>query len=164
MTSPTHCRGNILDLVISSVTDSVLTDESVEPLLTDHHIIMCKLVSAEPRPVQKEIFYRNRHEAVRARGLVDSLLVTPPAHDIDSLCDQYTSQLLAIIDKHAPVIRRTINVRPRQPWRTDDLQRMGQQVRRAERKWRHTRLTVHREIYTDLRDAFKQSIASAKYV
>ena len=26
------------------------------------------------------------------------------------------SQLLTLIDKHAPVIRRTINVRPRQPW------------------------------------------------
>ena len=39
---------------------------------------------------------------------------------------------------------------------------MRQQVRRAERKWRQTRLTVHREIYTDLRDAFKQSIALAK--
>ena len=72
------------------------------------------------------------------------------------------SQLLTIIDKHAPVIRRTINVRPKQPWRTDDLQRMKQQVRRAQLKWRHARLTVYREIYVDLRDAFKQSIASAK--
>ena len=89
-------------------------------------------------------------------------MVTSPAEDSDSLCEQYMSQLLTIIDKHAPVIRRTINVRPRQPWRTDDLQRMRQQVRRAERKWRHTRLTVHREIYSDLRDALKQSIALAK--
>ena len=41
VTSPTHCRGNILDLVISPVTGSVLTDVSVESLLTDHHAIIC---------------------------------------------------------------------------------------------------------------------------
>ena len=37
-------------------------------------------------------------------------------------------------------------MRARQPWRNDDLQRMRQNVRQAERKWRHTRLVVHRQI------------------
>ena len=57
-----------------------------------------------------------------------------------------------------------IDVRARQPWRTDDLQQMRQETRRAERRWRRTRLVVHREIYTDARDAFnfKRRIASAK--
>ena len=130
VTSSTHCRGNILDLVISPVTGSVLTDVSVESLLTDHHVIMCKLVTAKPRPVRKEIFYR-KYASIGmkqfTRDLIDSPLVTSPADNIDSLCEQYMSQLLTIIDKHAPVIRRTINVRPRQPWRNDDLQRMRQQ-------------------------------------
>ena len=129
MTSSTHCRGNLLDLVISPVTGSVLTDVSVESLLTDHHVIMCKLVAAKPRPVRKEIFYR-KYASIDmkqfTRDLIDSALVTSPADDIDSLCEQYMSQLLTIIDKHAPVIRRTINVRPRQPWRNDDLQMMRQ--------------------------------------
>ena len=43
MKSATHYRDDILDLVISPVTGSVLTDVSVESLLTDHHIIVCKL-------------------------------------------------------------------------------------------------------------------------
>ena len=66
------------------------------------------------------------------------------------------------MDKHAPTIRQKTNVRPRQPWRTDDLQSMRRDVRRAERKWRQTRLVVHRQIYTDVRDAFKKGIATAK--
>ena len=60
------------------------------------------------------------------------------------------------------MIRQTINVRPKQPWRTDDLQSMRRDVRRAERKWRQTRLVVHRQIYTHVRDAFKKGIATAK--
>ena len=43
MKSATHYRDDILDLVISPVTGSVLTDVSVESLLTDHHITVCKL-------------------------------------------------------------------------------------------------------------------------
>ena len=57
--SATHYRDNILDLVITPVTGSVSTDVSVESLLTEHHIIGCKLVSNKPRPIRKEILYRN---------------------------------------------------------------------------------------------------------
>ena len=129
--------------------------------MTDHHIIVCKLVSNKPRPIRKEIIYRNIaaiDKQTFAHDLCDAQLVTTPADDIVTLCDQYKSQLLALIDDHAPVIRRTVNVRARQPWRNDDLQRMRQHVRQAERKWRHTRLVVHRQIYTNLRDTFKHSI------
>ena len=165
VTSATHYRDNILDLVITPVTDSIVTDVSVESLLTDHHIIVCKLVSNKPRPIRKEIIYRNIaaiDKQTFAHDLCDTQLVTTPADDIVTLCDQYKSQLLALIDDHAPLIRRTVNVRARQPWRNDELQRMRQHVRQAERKWRHTRLVVHRQIYTNLRDTFKHSISSAK--
>ena len=112
--SATHYRDNILDLVITPVTGSVLTDVSVESLLTDHHIIVCKLVSNKPRPIRKEIIYRNISAIDKqtfARDLLDSPLVTTPADDIETLCGQYKSQLLVLIKDHAPVIRRTVNVR-----------------------------------------------------
>ena len=92
--SATHYRYNILDLVITPVTGSVLTDVSVESLLTDHHIIVCKLVSNKPRPIRKEIIYRNISAIDKqtfARDLLLSSLVTTPADDIEKLCDQYKS-------------------------------------------------------------------------
>ena len=49
--SATQYRDNILDLVITPVTGSVLTDVSAESLFTDHHVIVCKLVSHIPRPI-----------------------------------------------------------------------------------------------------------------
>ena len=39
-----------------------------------------------------------------------------------------------------------VNVCARQLWRNDDLHRMRQNVRQAERKWCHTWLVVHRQI------------------
>ena len=76
---------------ILPVTGSVLTFVS-ESLVTDHHVIMCKLVSAKPRPVRKERFYR-KYTAMDmkqlAHDLIDSPLVTSSADDIHSLCEHY---------------------------------------------------------------------------
>ena len=93
-----------------------------------------------------------------AQDLATSPLLTAVG-DTQTLCEQYNNELSVIIDNHAPLIRRTVNVRPRQPWRTDEVLSTRRQ---AERKWRHPRLHVHRHIYTDLRDAFKKTIAHAK--
>ena len=154
VSSATHCRGNILDLVITPSTNSVITDVSVESLMTDHHAITCGMVCTKPRPLRGKIKYR-KFAAIDnnlfAHDLNNSTLVTCPATGI-----------AAVVNKHAPIIQRTIHVRARQPWRTDDLQQMRQETRRGERRWRRTRLVVHREIYTDARDAFKRRIASAK--
>ena len=84
------------------MTGPGLTDVSVESLLTEHHIIVCKLVSNKPRPIREEIIYRNRSAIDKqtfARDLLDAPLVATPADD-----DQFKSQLLVLNNDHAPVI------------------------------------------------------------
>ena len=148
VSSATHIKGNILDLVIAPATDSVISDVSVGALLTDHHAIVCHLNLPKPRPVQKQITYRKYCSIDNIKFAQD--LATSPLHtavgDTQTLCEQYNNELSVIIDNHAPLIRRTVNVRPRQPWRTDEELSTRRQVRQAERKWRHTRLHVHRQI------------------
>ena len=152
--SATHVRGNTLDLIITAVVSSVITDVTVDSLLSDHHVILCRLPLPKPRPVRKQIRYR-RYGAIDNYlfecDLLASSFVTAPVGNTQTQCEQFIHELSTIMDKHAPMIRQTINVRPIQPWRTDDLQSMRRDVRRAERKWR---LVV--------RDAFKKGIATAK--
>ena len=59
-----------------------------------------------------------------AHDLNNSTLVTCPASDIDSLFEQYNTGIVSLMNKHAPIIRRTIHVRARQLWRTDDMQQL----------------------------------------
>ena len=131
VSSATHCRGNILDLVITPSTNSVITDVSVESLMTDHHAITCKMVYTKPRPLRKTIEYR-KYAAINtnvfAHDLNKSTLVTCPASDIDSLFEQYNTGIVSLMNKHAPIIRRTIHVCPRQPWRTDDMQQLRRET------------------------------------
>ena len=162
--SATRVRGNTLDL-ITPVMASLITDVTVDSLLSDHHVILCRLKLPKPRPTRKQIRYR-RYGAIDNDlfecDLLASSFVSAPVGDTHTQCEQYNNELSTIMDKLAPMIRRTTNVREEQPRRTYDLPSMRRDVRRAERKWRQTQLVVHRQMYTYVRDAFKKGIATAK--
>ena len=48
---------------------------------------------------------------------------------------------------HAPVQTKHIKVRPLVPWYNQDIHAAKQELRKAERQWRHKKLEVHREIF-----------------
>ena len=54
--------------------------------------------------------------------LEDSMLITSPLNDDLSLAfDQFNSTLQSMIDNHAPIIRRSVTLRPYAPWFTDKI-------------------------------------------
>ena len=44
------------------------------------------------------------------------------------------------LDRHAPIITKTVTKRPSVPWSNDDVKSAKKEKRRAERKWRRTKL------------------------
>ena len=63
---------------------------------------------------------------------------------------------------HALLITRVIIIRPKKPWYNSELSDAKRQPRRGERRWRQTRLLVHRDIYTSLRDVYRENWVAAK--
>ena len=51
----------------------------------------------------------------------------------------YNSELLAIIDNHAPLATQQVTIRPAAPWYTDAIKCEKRIRRRLERRWRVTR-------------------------
>ena len=49
-------------------------------------------------------------------------------------------------------------MRPMTPWHTSELAEGKRALRRAERHWRRSGLTVHRQICTDLRNTFRKAL------
>ena len=52
------------------------------------------------------------------------------------------------MDKHAPVKRRVVTIRPAALWYTNEVSVEKRKRRRLERKWRRTRLQADRQEYT----------------
>ena len=52
----------------------------------------------------------------------------------------YNSTLKVVLDKHAPLITRSVKERPRVPWFNEEIKTAKRERRKAEKRWRRTRL------------------------
>lgn len=68
--------------------------------------------------------------------------------DLNESVNQYTTVLEEIYNRLAPRQSRWIAHRPHAPWYNSDLRLAKRKKRQAERTYRKTGLTVHKEIFT----------------
>ncbi|GFS07905.1 reverse transcriptase-like protein [Elysia marginata] len=77
------------------------------------------------------------------KNKLSSILSKDPPRNIDSL----NSALSKLLEDAAPMRRRTVKPRPPAPWLTPQVKAAKQERRKAERQWKKSGLTVHRDIY-----------------
>ena len=75
--------------------------------------------------------------------------------------DSYSAGLRAVMDCHAPLVTRCVCHQRSAPWLTDEI-REAHRRRQAERRWRSTRLTVHREIFIKEQATVKRYIRDTR--
>ena len=78
------------------------------------------------------------------------------------LLSVYNTCLRQTLDHHAPLISRTVTDRTSAPWMTLEVKQAKVERRIAERKWRQSGLTVHREMYAKQRSLVSNLISKAK--
>jgi hypothetical protein len=140
---PTHRHLHTLDLVITTV-DSLLS-----PVIThtvnspsDHFPVFSSLniTPPKPSPLSKHSFRRiksiNIHSFIL--DILSSTLITRPPSNLSDLVDCYNSTLSSLLNKHAPVITKTLRFKPSNPWFTPVLHKLKLARRRLERIWSHT--------------------------
>jgi hypothetical protein len=100
--------------------------------------------------------------------IIDShrpLHVTPALtypHSIDRIVDCFTVSIGNVLDKHAPVCTGKRPIRKLLPWWSTDTMRTKRVLRKIERRWRSSRLEVHRLEYLSMKKQFHRKINSAK--
>ena len=164
---PTHKSGHTLDLVITRSSDNFVNNITVKQHLLDcvHFPIFAHLSLEKKIPVVREIEYRK----IRAIN-VDHFRSDLKCHlsncdftdDTKNLCDVYNAVIKEVVDQHAPLRKRKLAVRDRSPWISDEIQLARRNRRKAERKWRATRLTIHRDIYKEQRHHVTELIKRSK--
>jgi hypothetical protein len=80
----------------------------------------------------------------------------------NDLLEQYNSTITNLIDKHAPIKKGIVTIRPVTPWYNEAIHAARVERRKCEARWRSSGLTVHREIYKDSRNQVTSLIKKAK--
>ena len=140
---PTHEHGHILDLVITRQVDGILSGlPVVDRMFSDHLSVLSTLNVPKPNTTVKERAYR-KIKAIDidslTKDLEESDLCRDTPAELAELVHCYNTTLADLLDKHAPLQRKRVTVRPRVPWYNDDILAAKRMRRKAERKWRATK-------------------------
>ena len=161
---PTHRRGHTLDWLITNRATDVLDLTVVDMLLSDHFVISFDLLLRKPVREKRKIISGN----IRAidihdfRTDVHNLLGSATQSDSTDPQGVHNTCLRQLLDRHAPLVTRTVTDRTSAPWMTLEIKQAKEQQRLAERKWRKSGLAVHRKIYVKQRNLVSDMISKAK--
>ena len=163
---PTHIHKHTLDLVITRITECILTGISIkDPCLSDHKAIIFKTMLEKPKCFRKTIKFRNWKAldfTAFMNDISQSALVTSPPDNVTDIVSKYNDTLCELADKHAPLIEKKVTVRPRAPWYTNDIHEAKRMRRRLEHKWLKTALTVDWLAYKDQCQVVNNCIIESK--
>ena len=150
----THKNGHTLDLVITREEQSFIQNLLVfDPALSDHFMIRCNLDFGK-NVAQDQMLSFRRLRAIDmykfSSDLEESALIKSPLNDDLSLViDQFNSTLQSMIDNHAPIIRRSVTLRPYASWFTDEIKVAKRKRRKLERQWRAHNTEANHLLYTE---------------
>ena len=125
---PTHIHEYWLDSLITRT--SCLAVRSAVRLvsacdgLSDHFLVVLELEFPRPKCVRKKITFRrtNKIDLDNLKNdILNSDLKIKPEKEHPKLCKQYDTILQTILDKHAPLLTKTVSERPPTPWMTQEI-------------------------------------------
>ena len=148
---PTHSDNHTLDLIITPVLSSLdSTSVSILPYTpSDHFPVICSFNLSKSNTVSKLITKSFRcinsiDTDQFCSDLENSALITCPTADLNDLVQQYNITLSTLLDKHAPLITKT--VKESNPWFSSELRKLKAACRKAEIKWRPTHSSLWKTI------------------
>ena len=148
----THRAGHILDLVITRNDENIVQSVTVQDsCISDHYTVMCELRFKKPRFERKTITFRKLKSVdinSFSEDIEHSRLFLESPNDLTREVELYNSELLNILDNHAPLATQQVTIRPAAPWYTDEIKCEKRIRRRLERRWRVTRQSSDRLNFT----------------
>ena len=164
---PTHTKGHTLDLLITRSTETFISNIEVKDMcLSDHFWVHFSSNFTKPGITKKHVKYRNISKICRdsfINDICNSALSTPEnVHNISDLVKIYNTVLSELLDKHAPLKERVFTLHNNAPWYTSEISNTKRECRKAERRFRRTGLTIHKQIFSELQIHMHSLIDTAK--
>ena len=159
---PTHKSGNILDRIFTKVI-SDLSVISCKPtkFVSDHALVLCETSLKRDDVTRKQITYRIMDD-VNYEHMADDVVLDPMLDDFDLVVENFHHSLKDAFDKHIPAHTKSVSLRRKVPWFTDDVRDAKRQMRRRERLWHKYKSDELWTAFRVARSHYKKMLYSAK--
>ena len=160
----THRSGHILDIWTDDhFVTSVIAEDHGFP---DHFPVFIETCLDKPHPQKTTVSYRPikriDRDALKSAILQSPLTNMDPELPLEEQVSLYASALSSILNEMAPLKKKTIATRRQAEWYNERIREAKQLRRRAERKWRGSRLHVDREAFMEHRQKVNELIEASK--
>ena len=167
VTQSTHKSGNILDLLIHREnSDFDIQDIHSDFCISDHTFVMANISTLCPVPIHKQIQTR-KLRSVDYDNFEDDILTAAEEiiknDNLEDLIDNYDNKLANILEKHAPVVTKTVMVRGEVPWFNVKAKELKAKMRRAERIWSCSRTCENWNHFKEARNKYRYHLNHSKY-
>ena len=82
--------------------------------------------------------------------------------DVEVISTEFDNVLSNLLDRHAPLISKSVSLRPHAPWYDDAIRNQKRERRRYERQYCKSGLEVHRQMYRDQCNIYAEMVDKAK--
>ena len=114
--TPTHLCGHTLDLMITREINSLIgTTPISDCYFSDHCTVLCDLTLRKPALAVKQVSYRKLKTIDISEfksDLRQSSLCRDVPQDLNKLVASYNSVCSGVMDKHAPIFKKTMSLGP----------------------------------------------------
>jgi hypothetical protein len=154
VSSATHDKGRLLDLVISRNDDLSVVNLNLTPGLADHHAVLFETLTQIYQLPTNNMVSRQYNKIDLDNFSIDlwngaTLLLVGIHNDIclDEFVDMWNSSVTSVLDKWSPKKVRRIRTHINVPWFNNELRKSNQLLRRAEGAWPTSKSTIYYELY-----------------
>ena len=166
ISTPTHRGGNTLDLVISHKDSTLVADCTIDDLNSDHNCILFKLYLPNSRKKKiKKITFRKTKSIIMTNFAKDIGNKLPESklrnNSLNQLVQLYNSTT-EVLDKHAPLTVKNVTQRQPTPWVNEDIKNLKAAKRKAEKRWRKSKLTSDWEAFKQKRNALNSTLSNLR--
>ena len=134
---PTHKSGNILDLILSDIQQTVSVMTTAPGLyLSDHRAVIATLNSKRLNPT---FSYK---QVCRLKDITQEQLTkefrpenVPLSSKLEEIVLKLNNELTCTLNTLAPLKTQKINLRPKKPWYDMEMKTHKRQMRKMEKKW-----------------------------
>ena len=162
VTEPTHKHGHLLDLFFHRHNQCLIHSTCLDCGLTSDHIaVLCQLDIPKPAVQPVTTQFRSISKIDKNSFRQDLAQSTTPLTPITD----FNRQLRCVLDKHASFCHRTVRQRKPTPWFSsiaEQFCKLKRERRRAERCWLKSKLTVHKQIYENIKRKVMDLVDNAK--
>ena len=144
----THINGHTLDLCLYRCVDKAFVDFPTvkDKCISDHFVLTATLPFHKPKHVKETVQKRN------VSSIDLSAFQCALSDSFDNVTSEMTSFIFhdcvtSVLNKFAPLKNKLTTLRPAAPWINLAVKAQKQIKRRAERLFRKTRLTIHKQIF-----------------